>query len=54
MYLVIDDASQEAAVVDPYDAPKISNAVKEKGVKVCLRESFDTLQADTLRDRSHH
>ena len=34
MYLVIDDASQEAAVVDPYDAPKISDAAKEKGVKV--------------------
>ena len=34
MYLVIDDASQEAAVVDPYDAPKISAAVKEKGVNV--------------------
>lgn len=34
MYLVIDDASQDAAVVDPYDAGKISAAVKEKGVKV--------------------
>lgn len=36
MYLVIDDASQEAAVVDPYDAPNISNAVKEKGVKASV------------------
>lgn len=34
MYLVIDEATNEAAVVDPYDAPKISNAVKEQGVKV--------------------
>lgn len=34
MYLVIDETSNEAAVVDPYDAPKISDAVKEKGVKV--------------------
>jgi len=34
MYLVVDDASQEAAVVDPYDAPKISKAVKDEGVKV--------------------
>jgi hydroxyacylglutathione hydrolase len=34
MYLVIDDVTQEAAVVDPYDAEKISKAAKEKGVKV--------------------
>ena len=33
MYLIVDDASQEAAVVDPYDAPKVSAAAKEKGVK---------------------
>lgn len=34
MYLVVDDASQEAAVVDPYDAPKIFAAAKDAGVKV--------------------
>jgi hydroxyacylglutathione hydrolase len=34
MYLLVDDATQEAAVVDPYDAVKISNGAKEQGVKV--------------------
>jgi hydroxyacylglutathione hydrolase len=34
MYLVIDEASNEAAVVDPYDAKKIQAAAVEKGVKV--------------------
>lgn len=33
MYLIID-SSNEAAVVDPYDASKISNAIKEQGVNV--------------------
>ena len=34
MYLVVDEATNEAAVVDPYDAAKISNKAKEEGVKV--------------------
>ncbi|KAK8858538.1 hydroxyacylglutathione hydrolase [Kwoniella newhampshirensis] len=34
MYLVIDETSNQAAVVDPYDAPKISKAVKDNGVEV--------------------
>jgi hydroxyacylglutathione hydrolase len=34
MYLVVDEASNDAAVVDPYDAKKISAAAKEKGVNV--------------------
>jgi len=34
MYLVIDEATSEAAVVDPYDAKKISDASKEQGVNV--------------------
>ncbi|WVW84727.1 hydroxyacylglutathione hydrolase [Kwoniella bestiolae CBS 10118] len=33
MYLLID-SSKQAAVVDPYDATKISNAAKEHGVEV--------------------
>lgn len=33
MYLIID-SSNEAAVVDPYDASKISDAVKEQRVNV--------------------
>lgn len=34
MYLVIDEASNDAAVVDPYDAAKISKGAKEEGVNV--------------------
>ena len=34
MYLVIDDSTSEAAVVDPYDAPKLSSAAKEHNVKL--------------------
>ena len=37
MYLVVDDATKEAAVVDPYDAPKISKQVKDDGVNVSVR-----------------
>lgn len=36
MYLVTDDATKEAAVVDPWDAEKISEAAKSQGVKVRL------------------
>lgn len=35
MYIVIDEASKQGAVVDPFDAPKLTEAVKENGVKVC-------------------
>lgn len=34
MYLIIDEGTNEAAVVDPYDASKISAAAKELGVAV--------------------
>lgn len=34
MYLVVDEASGEAAVVDPYDATKINAAAAEQGVNV--------------------
>ncbi|KAL7420517.1 Cytoplasmic glyoxalase II [Cryptotrichosporon argae] len=34
MYLVVDDATHEAAVVDPYDAAKISAGAEREGVKV--------------------
>ena len=34
MYLVIDDATKEAAVVDPWDHEQMSDKVKEAGVKV--------------------
>lgn len=34
MYLVVDTATNEAAVVDPYDAPKINDVAKEQGVKL--------------------
>ena len=59
MYLIIDDASQEAAVVDPYDATKISNAVKEKGVDVSLKSDFRAidslkLEVKTLITTHHH
>jgi len=34
MYLLVDEASGEAAVVDPYDAPKIHKAAADQGAKV--------------------
>lgn len=34
MYLVVDDATNEAAVVDPWDHEQITQKVKEEGVKV--------------------
>ncbi|KAH8088069.1 putative hydroxyacylglutathione hydrolase [Filobasidium floriforme] len=34
MYLVVDEVSNEAAVVDPYDWKKMLGLVKEKGVNV--------------------
>ncbi|ORX40147.1 beta-lactamase-like protein [Kockovaella imperatae] len=36
MYLVMDEATNEAAVVDPYNAEKISEQAKEAGVKVTM------------------
>jgi glyoxylase-like metal-dependent hydrolase (beta-lactamase superfamily II) len=57
MYLVIDDASQEAAVVDPYDAKKISNAVKDAGVKVGSSTAVGSgslRQVTTLITTHHH
>jgi len=36
MYLVIDDATKEAAVVDPWDHEQMTNKVKEAGVKAYL------------------
>lgn len=36
MYLVVDDATNEAAVVDPYDWKKMLGFVDEKGVNVRL------------------
>lgn len=40
MYLVVDTATNEAAVVDPYDAPKLNDVAKQEGVKVCLGEGL--------------
>ncbi|EIW73671.1 hypothetical protein TREMEDRAFT_25740 [Tremella mesenterica DSM 1558] len=34
MYLIVDEKSKEAAVVDPWDAENISQYVKKEGVKV--------------------
>ena len=34
MYVVVDEASNEAAVVDPYDWRKVLKFVKDKGVNV--------------------
>lgn len=34
MIVVVDEASKEGAVVDPYDWQKMLNFVKEKGVNV--------------------
>jgi glyoxylase-like metal-dependent hydrolase (beta-lactamase superfamily II) len=31
-YLLIDDSTQQAAVVDPYDVPKVQSAAKDLGV----------------------
>jgi hydroxyacylglutathione hydrolase len=38
MYLVVDEASNEAAVVDPYDWKKMLGLVKEKGVNVSVKQ----------------
>jgi len=46
MYLVVDEATSEAAVVDPYNAQKISSAVKEQGVNVSRFERSRNVQAD--------
>lgn len=55
MYLVIDEASQEAAVVDPYDAKKIQAAVKEKGANVCpSSRSTISSKVTTLITTHHH
>lgn len=37
MYLVIDEGTNEAAVVDPWDHEQITQKVKEQGVKVSLK-----------------
>lgn len=34
MYLVIDEGTNEAAVVDPWDHEQITQKAKEQGVKV--------------------
>jgi hydroxyacylglutathione hydrolase len=34
MYLLIDEASKQAAAVDPYDVPKLKAAVEKEGVKL--------------------
>jgi hydroxyacylglutathione hydrolase len=36
MYLVIDESTNEAAVVDPWDHEQMTKRVKEEGVKVAL------------------
>jgi len=33
-YIVIDQASNKAAVVDPYDVPKVVNAASDAGVEI--------------------
>ncbi|GJJ12011.1 hypothetical protein Clacol_006249 [Clathrus columnatus] len=33
-YLLIDDASNKAAAVDPYDVPKVTAAAKQEGVEI--------------------
>lgn len=40
MYLVVDEASNEAAVVDPYDWKKMLGLVKEKGVNVSVKQGM--------------
>jgi hydroxyacylglutathione hydrolase len=35
MYLVIDDTTKQAAVVDPWDHEQMTSKVKEEGVNVC-------------------
>jgi hypothetical protein len=39
MYLVVDEASNEAAVVDPYDWKEMLQLVEEKGVNVSFGQS---------------
>lgn len=48
MYLVTDDATKEAAVVDPWDADNISHKAKDAGVKVrqlSFNDDFSLLRA---------
>jgi hydroxyacylglutathione hydrolase len=40
MYLVVDEASNEAAVVDPYDWKEMLGLVKEKGVNVSVKQGM--------------
>jgi hydroxyacylglutathione hydrolase len=39
MYLVIDDKTKEAAVVDPWDHEQMTQRVKEEGLKVAEEDS---------------
>lgn len=39
MYLVIDDKTKEAAVVDPWDHEQMTQRVEEEGVKVSEEDS---------------
>lgn len=34
MYLIIDDATKQAAAVDPWEAEKVSKGAKAEGVQV--------------------
>ena len=33
-YILIDDASNKAAAIDPYDVPKVSDTAQKEGVQI--------------------
>ncbi|KAJ9102282.1 hypothetical protein QFC19_004830 [Naganishia cerealis] len=45
MYLVVDEASKEGAVVDPYDWKKMLDVVKEKGVNLANHPQGSSIKA---------
>ena len=47
MYLVIDESTNEAAVVDPWDHEQMTQKVKEEGVKVANSRSNISSTADS-------
>ena len=63
-YLLIDDASNKAAAIDPYDVPKVQAAAEKAGVEIVAaittHHHFDhsggnkVCTASSRRDTSSH
>ena len=47
MYLVIDESTNEAAVVDPWDHEQMTRKVKQEGVKVASSRMKNLIIADS-------